>query len=118
MDFEEIKAFIKAGYTKEEIEKFETAGTTNNAGAAENAGGEDEKPNNDNAGKEPSNAGAENAGKVNDDFAETLKALTATVTGLSDTVKAMQAGNVANASGGRADKATYETVMQDFIQNI
>ena len=111
MEFEEIKAFIKAGYTKEEIEKMEHG--TENETETGNATGEDSKPNDDN--KE--SVSTENTNEV-DDFNATIKALTDTVNGLSETVKAMQTHNAESAKGGKPEKDEFESVMQDFISNI
>lgn len=111
MDFEEIKAFIKAGYTKEEIKKMEHG--TENEIETGSATGEDSKPNTNAEESVP----MESASEVND-FSATIKALTDTVNGLSETVKAMQTHNAESAKGGKPEKDAFESVMQDFISNI
>ena len=116
MDIEEIKAFIKAGYTKEDIEKLETVGGGDDTGAAGNESGADDGNHNDNAGKEQGNAGAENAGAVNTDAA--IKALTETVNALTNTVKAMQTKNAESATGGKPDKNSVDDVLKSFVDSL
>lgn len=116
MDNETILKLVNAGYTKEEIEKIETVGGGNGAGAAENGAGENAGNENEGAGKIEGNAGAENAGAVNTDAA--IKALTDTVNALTNTVKAMQEKNAATATGGKPEKTGVDEVMKSFIDAL
>lgn len=113
MDIETITKLIDAGYTKEEIKAFESAGNEN-AGAAGDEGAGNEGAGNENAGNE--NAGAENAGAVNTDAA--IKALTETVNALTNTVKAMQEKNANTATGGKPEKSGVDEVMKSFIDTL
>lgn len=114
MDIEQITKLIDAGYTKADIDKMQS----------EDQGGEK-------TGEQSGNKGSEDAGKQNSpeenkpenekkvtDFDATIKALTETVTGLTETVKAMQAANLAGAkTGGNGDK-TINDVMKSFIDTL
>ena len=116
MDIEEIKALVKAGYTKEDIEKLETVGGGVSTGAAGNGAGEDAGNDHEGAGKIEGNAGEENAGAVNTDAA--IKALTDTVNALTNTVKAMQEHNANSASGGKPEKSSVDEVMKSFVDAL
>lgn len=114
MDIEEIKAFIKAGYSKEDIERLESAGAgagaESGAGAEESAGAE--------SGAESKAGASASEPPAGDDMAATIKALTETVTGLAATVKAMQDSNIKGASGGKPEKSGVEDVMKSFIDAL
>lgn len=114
MDIEEIKQFVKAGYTKEEIERLE-ASAPSQQGSNENTA---TVPDDQTAGKVEGNAGAENAGAVAPDVMATLKSLTDTVNGLNETVKAMQALNVKGAQTGETGKKGVDEVMKSFIEKL
>ena len=114
MDIETITKLIDAGYTKEEIEKFETVGGGNGAGAAGNEGAGNESAGNEGAGNE--SAGNESSQNLNTDAA--IKALTDTVNALTNTVKAMQEHNANSASGGKPEKAGVDEVMKSFIDTL
>lgn len=116
MDIETISKLLDAGYTKEEIAKYESGAESANAG---NENGNDVPKGNEDAGNEQSGAGAENAGTINGDVSEVLKTLTETVNGLTATVKAMQD---ANAKGAHTDnpKGTdaIKAAMDSFIEKL
>lgn len=114
MDIETITKLIDAGYTKEEIEKFETVGGGNGAGAAENEGAGNESAGNEGAGNE--SAGDESSQNLNTDAA--IKALTDTVNALTNTVKAMQEKNANSASGGKPETKGVDEVMKSFIDTL
>ena len=112
MDIEEIKAFIKAGYSKEDIERLESAGAgaESGAGAEETAGAE--------SGAESKAGASATEPPANNDMAATIKTLTETVSGLAATVKAMQDSNIKGASGGKPEKSGVEDVMKSFIDAL
>ena len=116
MDIETIGKLLDAGYTKEEIARYESGTESSGAG---NETGDDVQQGNADAGKEQSATGAENAGTVNNDVSEMLKTLTDTVNGLTATVKAMQD---ANAKGAHTDnpKGTdaIKAAMDSFIEKL
>lgn len=114
MDIETITKLIDAGYTKEEIEKFETVGGGNGAGAAGNEDAGNEGAGNEGAGNE--SAGNESSQNLNTDAA--IKALTDTVNALTNTVKAMQEHNANSASGGKPEKTGVDEVMKSFIDTL
>ena len=109
MDIETITKLIDAGYTKEEIEKFETVGGGNGAGAAGNEGAGNEGAGNESTGNESSQ-------NLNTDAA--IKALTDTVNALTNTVKAMQEHNANSASGGKPETKGVDEVMKSFIDTL
>lgn len=116
MDIETITKLLDAGYTKEEIARYESGAESASAGTE---GGDDVQQGNADAGKEQGGAGAENAGAVNSDVSEMLKTLTETVNGLTATVKAMQDANAGKAhtdtpKAGDAIKAA----MDSFIEKL
>lgn len=115
MDIEEIKAFVKAGYSKEDIEALEHMGGNGAEGqAAGNESAGNESAGNESAGAESAaGAGAES---VNTDAA--IKALTETVNALTATVKAMQDNNVSNATGGKPEKSSVEETLKSFIDTL
>lgn len=111
MDIETITKLLDAGYTKAEIEAMAGEPT----GAGESAGAEPES-----AGE---NKGAENESKIEAagvpvDFGAAITALTDTVNGLKDTVKAMQEKNAGAASTEKPDKNTVDDVMKTFIDSL
>lgn len=109
MDIETIKQFIAAGYTKEDIEKME-------AGSAPEAeqGAADET-----TGQEQGDAVQENAGAVSPGgMADAVKALQATVSNLTETVKAMQAAAVSGASVESNDDKSISAAMQSFLDTL
>lgn len=113
MDIETITKLIDAGYTKEEIAKLE-GGAGDQTGPS---GGEDHAP----AGEEQGASGSENAGKVegSETMNAAIEALTKTVQGLENTVKAMQQNNVNSANSNTAhgtDK--IKDAMDSFINAL
>ena len=117
MDIETITKLIDAGYTKADIDAMEAGKGKDETGAGDqqNAGKNDPP-----AGEKQGNDGAENAGKVEvPDPLEAIKALTATVNGLNETVKAMQAANVKNAATATSSKSDpILTAMESFISTL
>lgn len=110
MDIETITKLIDAGYTKEEIARYESGTESTGAG---NEGGENEQPDNANKGEESANE------VKTDNVSEILKTLTDTVNGLTATVKAMQDANAGKAhtdtpKAGDAIKAA----MDSFIEKL
>lgn len=107
MDSEQIIKLLDAGYSKADIDKMEAkpdqeqSGTPDNTAGTETAGTTENK-------EEKKEMSADDA----------IKALTETVNSLTETVKAIQAKNVAGATGGKADKGTVEDVMKSFIENL
>jgi len=111
MDSEQIIKLLDAGYTKADIDKMEA------------------KPDQQESGSHDDTAGTEGAGSPEDkkekeevkkDLSadEAIKVLTETVNSLTETVKAMQAKNVAGATGGKTEAKTVDDVMQSFIENL
>ena len=109
MDIEKIEKFIDAGYTKAEIDEL-LAG----APKGEEAGAE-----NPDAGKE-SNASEEKASEVNQpvEITAAIEALTNTVAGLKETVKAMQEKNLAGASTDKPKKDTVNEAIASFMEKF
>ena len=112
MDVETITKLLDAGYTKEEIDKM--------AGAAADQQGEAGAENNETAGKEQSNAGAENESQVvtNVEITAAIEALTNTVTGLKETVKAMQANNANAAATDKPKKDSISEAIAGFMESL
>lgn len=111
MDIETITKLIDAGYTKAEIEAMAGEPT----GAGESTGTEPES-----AGE---NKGAENESKVEAagvsvDFGAAITALTDTVNGLKDTVKAMQDKNASAAATTKANENSVDDVLKSFIDTL
>ena len=118
MDIETITKLLDAGYTKAEIDALSTGNEPAGGTDDENAGTTPPA-----AGNEPSNAGAENAGKVNEigvpvEIGAAITALTDTVNGLKETVKAMQDKNAGAASTDNPKKDTVTDVMKSFIDTL
>ena len=110
MDIEKIEKFIDAGYTKEEINAMlATAPTGEEAGA-----------DNPDAGKEQSTPNEKNASEVNQpvEIGAAIEALTNTVKGLQETVKAMQNKNVANASTDKPKKDAINEAISSFMEKF
>jgi hypothetical protein len=112
MDIETIAKLIDAGYTKEEIDKL-TAGAGDPQ--SENAGAPPET-----AGEEQGTAGQENAGKIETGVSieAAIEALTNTVAGLKDTVKAMQDANAGQAATDTAKKDVIEETIKGFVDTL
>ena len=115
MDIEKIEKFIDAGYTKAEIEALEHPDAK---------GGDDsgkaKEPDNASAGEEQGNAGEKNASAVNQsvEITAAIEALTNTVSGLKETVKAMQDANAGKAATDKPKKDTIGEAMQSFINTL
>ncbi len=107
MKSEEIIKLLDAGYSKADIDKMEAKpdqqerGTSDNPAGTESAGDSENKEE-----KKEISAG------------DAIKALTETVNSLTETVKAMQAKNVAGATGGKAEVKTVDDVMKSFIDSL
>ena len=110
MDIETITKLIDAGYTKDEIKAFESAGNE----SAGNEGAGNEGAGNEGAGNE--SAGNESAQNLGTDAA--IKALTETVNALTNTVKAMQEKNANSATGGKPENSSVDEVMKSFIDTL
>lgn len=104
MDIETITKLIDAGYTKEEIEKLQPVGS-----AGSEAG--------ENAAEVKNNEAPKDTGVLENtpDYGEMIKTLTATVQGLTDTVKAMQQQNV---SGANSDSAHGTDKIKETIDSF
>ena len=106
MDIETITKLLDAGYTKEEIARYESTD-------AGNEGGDNVQPVNAEKGEESANE------VKTDNVSEMLKTLTDTVNGLTATVKAMQ-----DANAGKAHTDTPKTgdaikaAMDSFIEKL
>ena len=110
MNIEKIEKFIDAGYSKQEIDEMLKG---NDAHEDESAGaGEQEKQEQGEADKTHESA------LTADDMLKSIEALTKTVDGLTNTVKAMQEANVNNANGGRAGTDTVGEVINSFIKEL
>lgn len=110
MDIEKIEKFIDAGYTKQEIDEM-LKGT--NADENESAGaGEQETEKQGEANKTHESA------LTSDDMLKSIEALTKTVDGLANTVKAIQEANVNSAKDGRAGTDTVGEVINSFIKEL
>lgn len=112
MDVETITKLLDAGYTKEEIDKM--AAVPGAPQSAEN-GGADES-----AGKDQSDAGQENASQVvtNVEITAAIEALTNTVTGLKETVKAMQTNNANAAATDKPKKDSIGEAIVGFMESL
>lgn len=111
MDVETITKLLDAGYTKAEIDKM--------AGAAADQQGEAGAAGNEAAGEDQGNAGEKNASEVETGVSinAAIEALTNTVAGLQDTVKAMQTKNAESAKGGKQSE-TVDDVLKSFIDTL
>lgn len=108
MDNETIIKLVNAGYTKEEIAKMDAGAESKPAG--DNASAELPKGNED-AGEKQGAASAEHESEID----KTIKALTDTVAGLSETVKAMQSAAV---KGAVIDKPSGTDALKDTIDSF
>ena len=110
MDIEKIEKFIDAGYTKAEIDAL-IAGAPKSEDAGETA---------PKAGEEQGDAGEKNASEINQpvEIGAAIEALTNTVAGLKETVKALQDKNVANASTDKPKKDVVKETIDSFMQNF
>lgn len=118
MDIEKIEKFIDAGYTKAEIEALEHPDTKggDNSGKAK-------EPDNASAEKEQGSANLENESALEKvgtsmEIAAAIEALTNTVSGLKETVKAMQDANAGKAATDKPKKDTIGEAMQSFINTL
>ena len=113
MDVETITKLVDAGYTMAEIEAMQSA-TESSATESEVGGAPAED-----AGKEQSNAGAKDASEIEAGVSinAAIEALTNTVAGLQDTVKAMQTKNAESAKGGKQSE-TVDDVLKSFIDTL
>ena len=113
MDNETIIKLVNAGYTKEEIAKMD---------AESKPAGEESKPAGTSAGKELPK-GNEGTGEKQgaptpeheSEIDKTIKALTDTVAGLTETVKAMQSAAV---KGAVTDKPSGTDALKDTIDSF
>ena len=112
MDVETITKLLDAGYTKEEIDKM--------AGTATDQPGEAGAAGNETAGKEQDNAGQENASQVvtNVEITAAIEALTNTVTGLKETVKAIQENNAKAAATDKPKKDSIGEAIAGFMETL
>lgn len=101
MNIETITKLIDAGYTKAEIDRMEA---TNEEVKTEEVKNEEVKT-----------EVVKNEEVKTDDTMELIKTLTATVEGLSNTVKAMQD---ANAEGAQTKSATKSDAIMDTINSF
>ena len=110
MDIETITKLLDAGYTKEEIARYESGAESADAG---NESGDNVQPVNAEKGEESANE------VKTDNVSEMLKTLTETVNGLTATVKAMQDAN-AKGAHTTSPKATDEikAAMDSFIAKL
>lgn len=112
MDVETITKLLDAGYTKEEIDKM--AAVPGAPQSTEDGGA------NETTGEEQGAAGAENASQVvtNVEITAAIEALTNTVTGLKETVKAMQANNANAAATDKPKKDSIGEAIAGFMESL
>lgn len=112
MDVETITKLLDAGYTKADIDKM--------AGTAADQQGEAGTENNETAGEEQGTAGQENAGKIETGVSieAAIEALTNTVAGLKDTVKAMQDANAGQAATDKPKKDPIGEAIAGFMESL
>ena len=108
MDNEIIIKLVNAGYTKEEIAKMDAGAESKPAG---DSASEEVSKGNEDAGEKQGAASAEHESEID----KTIKALTDTVAGLSETVKAMQSAAV---KGAVVDKPTGADALKDTIDSF
>lgn len=113
MEIEKIEKFIDAGYTKEEINALLSGG---------NAEGIQKKNEDGNGSAEHEESKEQGAGNQTHDqsleITATLQALTTTVKGLQDTVKAIQAANVKTAATPTPKTDEIKSIMDTFINSL
>lgn len=107
MDSDQIIKLLDAGYTKADIDKMEAKPDSKESGSPD-----------DTAGTETAGTPENKEEKKEISADDAIKALTETVNSLTETVKAMQAKNVAGATGGKAEAKTVDDVMKSFIENL
>ena len=113
MEIEKIEKFIDAGYTKEEINallsggNFEAVQEKNEDGSGSP---KSEEPKEQGAGEQTHDQPLE--------ITATLQALTTTVKGLQDTVKAIQAANVKTAATSTPKTDEIKSIMDSFIKTL
>ena len=114
MDIETITKLIDAGYTKAEIDAMQ-AGHDDGGTTDENAG--ETAPN---AGEKQGAPNEKNASEVNNpvEITAAIEALTNTVVGLQETVKAMQDKNLASASTDKPKKDSINEAINSFMENF
>ena len=114
MDFETITKFVNAGYTKAEIESMQ-AGHDKGSETNKGAGAPDQ-----NASEEQGATNPENASEINQpvEITAAIEALTNTVAGLKETVKALQDKNVANASIDKPKKDSINEAISSFMEKF
>ena len=114
MDIETITKLIDAGYTKAEIDAMQTG--HDDGGTTDKNAGET----NPDAGKEQSTPNEKNASEVNQpvEITAAIEALTNTVAGLQETVKAIQNNNVANASTDKPKKDSINEAINSFMEKF
>ena len=108
MKTNEILELVRAGYTKAEIEAFD------NDKNAETKPKTATEPPAKTATEPPAKTATEPPAKtdnVNDD----IKALSATVAELTNTIKEMQSNNVKKADAGAPKTETAESAIRDFF---
>lgn len=112
MDVETITKLLDAGYTKEEISQMESR-AADQPGEAAAAG-------NESAGEIESNAGAKDAGEIaaGVPIEAAIEALTNTVNGLKETVKAMQDVNAKQAVTDKPHKDIIGDTIKGFIDEL
>ena len=117
MDIETITKLLDAGYTKAEIDALAAEKGAGDQGG-EGAGKEDQTAAKKPEGAKDENKVEEKGAEIGAEFGSALKALTDTVAGLKDTVKAMQEANIngAKQTGGAADPIT--DIMKSFIDRL
>ena len=112
MDIEKIEKFIDAGFTKEEINALLGNTAPTGEGSGEAAASKSEESN------EQGEENQAHDSKV-EDVSAMFGALTETVKGLQETVKALQAANVKNAnSQGAKVSDPIKDVMDSFINSL
>lgn len=113
MEIEKIEKFIDAGYTKEEINALLSGGNPETVQEENEDGNDNPKP------EEPKEQSAGN--QAHDSAVEitaTLQALTTTVRGLQDTVKAIQAANAKSAATDSPKTDEIKSIMDSFISTL
>ena len=117
MDIETITKLLDAGYTKADIDALSKGDGAGDQGG-EGAGNENQAAAKKPEGEKDENKVEEKGAEIGAEFGSALKALTDTVAGLKDTVKAMQDANIngAKQSGGTVDPIT--DIMKSFIDSL
>ena len=110
MDIEKIEKFIDAGYTKAEIDEL----------LAATPKGEEQRETTPDAGEEQGPNDEKNEVKINQpvEITAAIEALTNTVAGLKETVKAMQEKNLAGASTDKPKKDSINEAINSFMEKF